>query len=171
MIEAELKGYEEVKQALSLLPERLTAKVLKQAVGKSAAIVRNQLKMEAPVRKTTDWKRFKKSGAWFRGPGFLKRNIKSRYRRRVSTKYEAHYGVGPSGDAFYGYIVARGHIVGSRTAAKRKRSRGLAVKFVPAKDFITPVFNRMAFATTENLKKHLSEGIIREGKKLGFAVQ
>jgi hypothetical protein len=85
-----------------------------------------------------------------RKPGFLKGHVRYFLRRKKSKWYEKHFGIGPLGYAFYGYILVGGH--------------GNARPY----DWMTPTWNRMQQQTITTMTKKLGEGILREGEKLGF---
>lgn len=188
MIEIELKGFEEVKRALNELPQKIARKVLRAAVKKSGDPIKAALKVAAPIRGKREYaRRWVATGAYAHGysekyqlrgkktskggrryPGFLKQKIGNRYRAKKSGPLEVHYGQGPVGDAFYGYIVARGHVVGSRKAARRKTGLGSSVGYVPAIDWISPVFEAHKAITIETMNKNLTAGILKVGEEAGF---
>ncbi len=163
-ITIKVHGLEEINRALGELPGKIANKVLRKGVSAGAMLLRGAIRQVAPVRK--------EGGAMKDGrmPGFLKKNIGARYRRKVSQFGNIHYGIGPVGQAFYGYFVEGGHMIG-----KRKRyGRGIAehnagMKRVPPYPFIIPKFNSMTTQIIDRTKEKLSEGIIKESRDLGFA--
>lgn len=190
----QLKGYEEVRRAMLELPNRVARRVLKKAVADVAKYERPFLQEGAPVRGREYWRYSgSRSGAflstrasftgrrrisWSKGakkygktrkPGFLQKNIRAFYLRRKSKFGSVMYGVGPRGDAYYGYIVAYGHIVGKRLTSREKaKGAGATRSYVKAYDWITPVWNRTKYLLDQQLEKELTKGIMREGEKLGF---
>lgn len=165
-VEMKIEGIEDVKKALEALPQNIARRVLVAGVREGARLIRAPLREAAPRRSTGGWKRMRSQGAFYRGPGFLQKKITYKYLRRSSSKTEVHYGVGPFGDAFYGFIVAHGHIVGTRKAARGKAAHSLAR--VKAYDFITPVFQAQYNTVLQRMKSGLEKGIIKEGEKAGF---
>ena len=170
----QLKGYEEVRRAMLELPNRVAHRVLRKAVADVAKYERPFLQAGAPVRQGTtrkriSWSKGAKKYGKTRKPGFLQKNIRAFYLRRKSKFGSVMYGVGPRGDAYYGYIVAYGHIVGKRLTSREKaRGAGATRSYVKGQDWITPVWNRTKYLLDQQLEKELTKGIMREGEKLGF---
>lgn len=168
-------GIEEIQAMFRQLPDRIATKVLRKGVAEAGKYAKAQLKMAAPVRSDSKWHRYGK-GARYRGPGFLKRHIGSRYYKKKSSKYEKHYGVGPRGYAYYGYILERGfHVVprGGRKGFRRKKKgagSGLVsgYTYVPPQPWIVPAFERSAPHIVRNMKDYFSTAIMKEGRRLGF---
>lgn len=172
IVTVKVNGLQEINRALQDLPFRIANKVLKKGVAAGAALLRDAIRKAAPVRKTGGEMKVSNSrgsGSAMRSPGFLRKNIKSLYRRKASGPGNVHYAIGPMGDAYYGYFVEKGHVIG-----KRKRyGRGIAeynagLKTVPAHPFMMPVFNSQTNQIIEKMKDKLSEGIRKEGRDLGL---
>ncbi len=153
-ITIKVHGLEEINRALWELPGKIANKVLRKGVSAGAMLLRGAIKTASEPRVKT---------------GFLKQHIGARYRRKVSKFGDIHYSVGPVGQAFYGYFVEGGHVIG-----KRKRyGRGIAehnagMKRVPPYPFIIPTFNSMTTQIIDRTKEKLSEGIVKESRDLGF---
>ncbi len=167
IITIKVKGLQEIKATLEELAPRIARKVLRAGVSAGGMLLRGEIKNSTPIR--SDGKMKKAGNGELRGPGYLKRKISSRYRKRASSFNEVHYMIGPAGQAFYGYFVEGGHKVG----AKKKYGRGIAAANagradVPPHPFIVPAFNRMTAPIIDRMKSKLSEGIIKEGGELGF---
>lgn len=170
-VTAKVSGLEEINRALAELPNRIANKVLRKGVAAGAALLRNAIRKNTPVRSRGGEMKisWSSSSSASRMPGFLQKNIKSLYRRKASRFGDIHYMVGPVGDAYYGYIVEVGHVIG-----KRKRyGRGIAeynagLKTVPAHPFMQPVFNTMTTQIIDRTKEKLSAGIEKETRDLGF---
>jgi len=175
VITIKVHGLEEINRALEALPNKIANKVLRRGVAAGGALLRIAMKQVAPVRqsggsKLISWSRKRGAvGSMTRMPGFLKAHIKSLYRRKASKFGDVHYMVGPVGDAYYGYILEVGHVIG-----KRKRyGRGIAehnagMKRVPPYPFMMPVFNSNTNQIIDRMKEKLSEGIVKESRDLGF---
>ena len=105
----------------------------------------------------------------------MKKNIKSLLRKKKSRKGYKVFGVGPYGDAYYGYIVERGHRVGKRPrkkgAALEQAGLSPAPKNVPPHPFLIPTFYAMIHQIIRATKQKLSDGIAKEGNKLGFTAR
>lgn len=176
-VKVEIKGLDKLQMALSQLPDRVARKVLRRGVAAGGYVVRRAIKAAAPIRRTgglmkISWskKGSKGEAAGRRAPGFLKKKIGSRYRRQVSSKWEVHYGIGPVGPAYYGYIVATGHVLGKRKKYGRGVTVATGLKMVPAYNFITPAFESVVGPTGRAMKLKVQEGILKEAKTLGFNV-
>jgi HK97 gp10 family phage protein len=158
-ITIKVTGLEEINRALDELPRKIASKVLRKGVYSGAALLRGAIKQVAPVR--TNTRPIKMSSGGYRDPGFLKKNIKMKYRGKMSGPGEKHYIVGPLGQAFYGRFVEAGHKSGKRGSGK----------MVPAYPFMIPTFNSMTGQITEKMKEGLTKGIIKEGMDLGFTMK
>ncbi len=177
-ITIKVHGLEEINRALGELPGKIANKVLRKGVSAGAMLLRGSIRAAAPVRKTggsklISWSRKRGAiGSTTRDPGYLKKNVGALYRRKVSSVGDIHYLVGPKGDAYYGYILEVGHVIG-----KRKRyGLGIAehnagMKRVPAYPFMVPVFNSMTSQIIDRMKEKLTEGIVKEGRDLGFQMK
>jgi len=162
----EIKGLDRLLYALKMFPEKFARKQLRKGVAAGGFVVRKAIRAAAPVRKgggpkKISWSK-KGGGGWLasddvRHPGFLKKKIGSRYRKHVSTKWDVHYGIGPIGPAYYGYIVARGHAT---------KGGG----FVQARNFITPAFEGVRTDAIRAMIRKTEDGLIKEAKILGFKV-
>lgn len=178
IIDIKITGLEEVNKALGQFPPRIANKVLRLGAAAGARVLRKAQKQAAPVRRTGSAKliswsvRTKRGQSDFRGRGFLKKNIKSRLSKRLSKKGVKIYGVGPTGDAYYGYILERGHRVGrrpNRSGLQAERDHlAPSPKTVPPYPFLIPTYRQMIFPIIKAIKDKLSEGIVKEGAKLGF---
>lgn len=172
----ELKGWQEVNRALELLPRRTARKVLRKGVAAGGYLMRKELKSAAPKRTSKEPKRTSKGE--IRKPGHLRKKIGMRYLSRKSKWNEVHYGVGPRGQAFYGYFVEAGHAIVRGRRQKRTRRRELRRKiggvsattfgFVQPHPYIIPTFRAMVKPVINRVKEKLEEGIFKEGEKLGF---
>lgn len=151
-LQVELKGFEEVKEALGELPGRIARKVLRKGVYAGAAFLRGEIRTAAPIRRDSGLRRAKGGP---RAPGYLKRKIGARYRRKVSSATEVHYMVGPIGYAFYGWFVEAGH-------------KGGKSGWVDPHPFMVPRFEANVGLVTEKTKQALMDGIMKEGEALGF---
>jgi HK97 gp10 family phage protein len=158
-ITVKVLGLEQINRALDELPRRIANKVLRKGVYSGAALLRGAIKREAPVR--SESRLHKMSSGEFRGPGFLRKNIRMKFRSKVSGPGEKHYIVGPLGQAFYGRFVEAGHKSGKRGGGK----------MVPAHPFMIPTFNTMTSQITEKMKDGLTKGIIKEGMDMGFTMK
>lgn len=167
VITIKVHGLEEIDRALAELPNRIANKVLRKGVSAGGMLLKAEIKKVTPTRQVAGAMNTNKKES--RMPGFLKKNIGARYRRKVSRFGDVHYGVGPVGQAFYGYFVEAGHAIG-----KRKRyGRGIAATnasrpMVPAHPFMIPTFERMQSGIIERMKEGLTKGIVKEGGDLGF---
>ena len=175
MITVKIEGLRAINRALLRLPSNVANKVLSRGAQAGAYVLRKAQRAAAPVRQTGGPKRVswsKKSGKYgaFRGPGFLKKNLKALRSRKKSGPGVKVYGVGPRGDAYYGYIVERGHRIGKRLATKKLRAMEdpLSVKRVPPQPWLIPTYNRMHLPIISAVRDKLTEGIETETKKLGF---
>ena len=161
----EVKGLEEVKRALAEFPSRIARKVLRSSVAAGGMLLRGEIRNAAPVRSAGGM--MKTGKGEMRGPGYLKKKIGARYRRRVSSFNEIHYSVGPTGQAFYGYFVEGGHKIG-----KRKRyGKGAGTDArgsVPPQPFMIPAFNRMTAPIIDRMKEGLIAGAMKEWAGVGF---
>ena len=174
-IDIKIDGLEEIHRALLQFPNRVANKVLTAGARAGGAVLRKGQRAAAPVRKTGSAKliswstRAGRGQSDFRGRGFLKKNIKSLLRKKKSKRGVKVFGVGPYGDAYYGYIVERGHRVGKRPSAK-VQAAGVAegVKHVPPHPFLIPTFYQLVPQILRATKDKLNEGIVKESKKLGF---
>jgi HK97 gp10 family phage protein len=166
MITMKIEGLEDVKRMLAALPDKLEAKVVRKAVFAGAALLRQGQRQAAPIR-TTGGPMKTKSGT--RSPGFLKKNIKMRFKKRQGRAVKI-YQVGPLGEAFYGRFVELGHAAGKR----KKYGRGVTVetglRMVPAHPFLVPAFNNLTQQMIDTMKGKLIEGALKEGTDLGFKV-
>lgn len=156
-LEFKLKGFDEIRRTMEELPHRIARKVLAGGVRESAKVFVAPMKTAAPVRKgvsgfkTTSWKKMRKTGAMYRSPGFLRRQIKAKMlkRRRAgrpsTTQTQVVYGVGGFGYAFYGFIVAKKY-----------------------NDFMTPTFTAFQQQALSVMKRGMESGILKEGEKMGF---
>ena len=176
-VTVEVTGLDKLDHALRMLPQKVATKVLRRGVAAGGYIVRRAVRSAAPVRsrgglKKISWSKKGSSGdaAGVRPPGFLKKKIGSRYRRHVSSKWEVHYGIGPIGPAYYGYIVAKGHASGKRKKYGRGVTATTGLKMVPAHNFITPAFESVAGQTMITMKNKVEDGILKEARALGFLV-
>jgi len=165
-ITIKVEGLDKIKSALSELPSKVSRNVLRKGVSAGGMLLRGEIKNAAPVR--SDGRMMKTSSGEMRGPGYLKKHISARYRKRSSSFTEIHYGVGPAGQAFYGYFVEAGHKIGKRKRYGRVTEYNSARGNVPEHPFMIPTFNRMTGAIIEKMKDNLAAGIIGEGLKLGL---
>ncbi len=177
IIDIKITGLEEVERALLEFPKRIANKILRQGAAAGGRVLAKAQKAAAPVRevgtaKLISWSvRSKRGQSDFRGRGFLKKNIKSRFRRKLSGRGVKVYGVGPTGDAYYGYIVERGHRVGKRTRSGSDTTLSGNVRTVPPYPFLIPTYNQMTFPIIRAVKDKLNAGIVKEGAKLGFSTK
>ena len=178
MITVKIEGLRAINRALLRLPENVANKVLRKGAQAGAFVLRKAQRAAAPVRsggaaKRISWGKTAAKYGELRQPGFLKRKISARLRKKVSGRGVKVYGVGPRGDAYYGYIVERGHRVGERPATKKLRAREdpLSVKRVPPHPFLIPTYERMQVPIMHAIRDKLSEGIFKEGGRLGFAMK
>lgn len=151
----EVHGLHEINRALEQLPGKVARKVLRRGVAAGAMLLRKEIKKQVPIRKTgyLGPKTLGKGQQETRLPGYLKKKISARYNKRRSKYTEVHYDVKPLGWGFYGYFVETGH--GSATP----------------KPFIIPTYTRVTTPIIDRLKEKLTEGILKEGKKLGFEIR
>ena len=178
LITMKIEGLEEINRALAQFPKRIANKVLKAGAAAGGRVLYKAQRAAAPVRQTGSAKlisystRSGRGQSDFRGKGFLKKNIKSRYIKKRSGPGIKIYGVGPVKDAFYGYIVERGHRVGKRPSKKVQSMEQAGTmqspKMVAPHPFLIPTFNANIIPITRAIKDKLSEGIVKEGAKLGF---
>ena len=178
MITVKIEGLRAINRALLRLPENVANKVLRKGAQAGAFVLRKAQRAAAPVRskgesKRISWQKGTAKYGMMRQPGFLKKKIGARLRRKVSRRGVKVYGVGPRGDAYYGYIVERGHRVGPRpkTRKARRQEDPLTVKHVPPHPFLIPTYERMQVPIMHAIRDKLSEGIVKEGGRLGFAMK
>lgn len=174
VVAIQIRGVDEVRKALEGLPIKIAQKVLRRGVAVGANLLSRSIRKNAPVRATGGQMRISssKKNTATRAPGFLKKNVKGVYRRRVSKQGDVHYKVGPTGNAWYGYIVETGHVIG------KKKRYGLGISKqnssmmrVPEHPFIMPVFNTMQVQVINTMKDKMTEGIEKEARGLGLKVK
>jgi HK97 gp10 family phage protein len=166
VVTMKVHGLEEINRALGELPAKIANKVLRKGVTAGAMLLRGAIRKAAPKRNEASQKKMSKGGT--RGPGFLSKNIGARYRRKVSRFGDIHYGVGPTGQGFYGYFVEAGHAAGKRKKYGRGITASTGLKMVPPHPFILPTFNSMTQQVIDKTKEKLSEGIVKESRDSGF---
>jgi len=166
MITMKIEGLEEVNRMLGALPDKIATKVMRKAVYAGAALLRQGQRQVAPIR-TTGGPMKTKSGT--RSPGFLKKNIKMRFKRRQDRTVKI-YQVGPIGEAFYGRFVELGHAAGKRKKYGRGVTPSTGLRMVPAHPFLMPTFDNLTQQIIEKTKDKLVEGALKEGADLGFKI-
>ena len=165
MIELEVKGLDEVNRMLAQLPFRVGKKVIRKATFAGAVLLRQAIKDAAPVRGGLTLKKMSKGG--YRSSGFLKKNIRAKLKKRQGP-HQVIYMVGPMGQAFYGKFVEEGHAAGKRKKYGRGITEATGLRMVPAHPFIMPTFNNMTTQIITKMVDKLNEGVLKEGKALGF---
>jgi len=170
-----VKGLDEVKRGLESLPDKIARGVLRKGTLAGAKLIRDRVKIAAPIRR--EGRLYKKTGrnlaskgmlAEMRAPGYLRSHIGAKYRRQVSTKFTARYGVRPIGPAFYGFFVEGGHKIGKRPSRSIKRIRGDARGSIPAHPFMAPVLRNATSETIEAMKKVFIRGVLKVWTDTGF---
>lgn len=159
-----IKGAQELNQAMQVLPRKIASKVLRQSVSAGAVFLRNEIKKVTPIRKEPGPKKAK--GSELRYPGYLKRKIGARFKKKKSSYFVKHYKVGPIGYGFYGRIVEGGHVAGKKekTFFRGSKSQG----WVRGYPFIEPTFQKFTSRIIDRVGEKMGEGVIKEAKKLGI---
>lgn len=164
----------ELDRALSVLPDKLAAKVLRQAVAAGAGAMKRAAKSRCPRR-----------------TGKLSKSIKFKYKRigRGSRAGRVYYQVGPS--ERYGHLVEFGttaHVIKPSLSRRiKKKARGEAVSEYwglgkdgrfgkkvdhpggTAKPFLRPAFDESRDEIIGAMRRRISIGIEREARKLAKA--
>jgi len=133
----EVEGLKELDQALQKLPDKVGKRVLQSAVTSSIRVARKELKKAAPKGDKPS-----QASAEY---GRLHKNLKvGKARTRKSSKSAFV----STGKAFWGYFLEYG------------------TKYIPAKPWFTPAFERVSPQIIDQLKKKLQTGIDKEFKKM-----
>lgn len=119
-VRVEAEGFEQASRALRSLPDKVRRSVLRSAVRVGAKEIADAARAEAPVRKPSTrgstLKALSRRGPKHFAPGFLKREIKARARRRGKRPDRVSYIAG-RGRAWYAHLVESGK--GGRSGRSR----------------------------------------------------
>jgi HK97 gp10 family phage protein len=133
-----LEGFKELDAALSKLPANVAKRVLQRSVTGAMRLARKDVKAAAPVGEVQSENSQKY--------GRLSKNINvGRAKNRDKSAKSAYISTGKS---FWGYFLEKG------------------TKYIPAKPWFVPAFERASNAVLSELKKRLGEGIDKELKGL-----
>jgi HK97 gp10 family phage protein len=133
-----LEGFKELDAALSKLPANVAKRVLQRSVTGAMRLAIKDVKAAAPVGEVQSENSQKY--------GRLSKNINvGRAKNRDKSAKSAYISTGKS---FWGYFLEKG------------------TKYIPAKPWFVPAFERASNAVLSELKKRLGEGIDKELKGL-----
>jgi len=170
-----LQGFEGLAKGLADLPDNINRNALSAAVRAGAAVVRDEARLEAPVRsgklKRSIWvKRIRELSGNGRETFFI--GARSAKNWRVEGSGFGKVKAGSSVDAYYGKWVELGHF--SRPAGRGQLPRGKGrasaiqgmlkagtVHWIAGRPFLVPAFRMKTSAATEAMAAKLRERLER----------
>jgi hypothetical protein len=171
VIDIEIKcDTQEINKALGEFPEKIAKKVLRKGAFSGAVLVRDRLKIAAPIRREGIKGKYygNKFDSRIRYPGFLRRMIGAKYNKKRSDKWTAVYNPKPLGMAYYGFFVEGGHRIGKRLSRSKMRAGTDRRGHVPAHPFMATVFRNAANESVNRMKVTMEQGILKEWASTGF---
>lgn len=151
VIKVKITGLAEFKKALDELPKVLQTRIVDGATRAAANVIRDQARINAPVRTDGRRKRITKGKDVFREPGNLKKRIVAT--RQKNTSYASRWQVRASRDAWYGAYVEKG---------TKHQS--------PTKPWLRPAYEEKKTDAVKAFAGKLGQGLALETKRLGRGI-
>lgn len=172
MAVVKIQGADELDRVLRLLPEEIARRVAERAVLAGARVVRDEMKLRAPVGDKAHesvGRKGKLRGVFtVRMPGYLKKNVRARLARPREygaiarllghNRFVVAALAGVSAKAFYARFIEWGWMLTSR--------KGRRIRFIGPQPFLRPAWEASKHRALETIARTLAAGIEDAARRL-----